>query len=124
MIDIQKYKAVLEEKLNLITADLGSIGVYDATNDNWEAIPDPAELTEADINSEADATEDWNERRSTLASLETEYRDTKRALLKLEQGTYGTCEICNGQIEEPRLEAKPTARTCISHLEEEDKLTL
>ncbi len=30
-------------------------------------------------------------------------------------GTYGVCEVCHRPIGVPRLEARPTARTCIEH---------
>ena len=33
---------------------------------------------------------------------------------RLAEGTYGTCERCGGRIGEGRLEARPTARTCIA----------
>src|SRR4051812_2507977 len=40
--------------------------------------------------------------------------DVDRALGKLEGGEYGRCETCGGAISEARLEAMPTARTCIA----------
>ena len=36
------------------------------------------------------------------------------ALTRLDQGTYGVCERCGGPIAPGRLEARPTARTCIT----------
>jgi len=33
---------------------------------------------------------------------------------RLEAGTYGSCERCGRPIAEARLEARPTARTCIT----------
>jgi DnaK suppressor protein len=39
--------------------------------------------------------------------------DIAAALAKLDAGTYGTCENCGRPIAEPRLEARPYARTCI-----------
>ena len=33
------------------------------------------------------------------------------ALGRLEAGTYGRCEVCGQPIAEPRLQARPTART-------------
>ena len=36
------------------------------------------------------------------------------ALAKLDAGTYGTCESCQQQIGEERLEAMPEARLCIT----------
>ena len=43
----------------------------------------------------------------TLASVE-------RALEKMDEGTFGVCERCGNEIAEPRLEAMPTTRYCIS----------
>src|SRR3954453_18566103 len=42
-------------------------------------------------------------------------KDVHDALAKLEQGDYGTCEVCGRPIAEARLEAMPSARTCIEH---------
>ena len=36
-------------------------------------------------------------------------------LLRLEQGIYGICEVCHQPIPAARLDARPTARTCIQH---------
>ncbi|NNN21480.1 MAG: TraR/DksA family transcriptional regulator [Acidimicrobiales bacterium] len=36
------------------------------------------------------------------------------ALAKIDNGTYGTCESCGSQIGEARLEAKPSAKFCIT----------
>ena len=36
--------------------------------------------------------------------------DIDQALQRIDDGTYGTCERCDKQIEERRLEAVPTAR--------------
>jgi DnaK suppressor protein len=37
----------------------------------------------------------------------------KRALAKLEEGTYGQCDRCGGQIAPGRLEAAPESSLCI-----------
>jgi RNA polymerase-binding transcription factor DksA len=36
------------------------------------------------------------------------------ALGRLAAGTYGTCAVCAAPIAEGRLEARPTARTCVA----------
>lgn len=124
MLDTNTIKSELDKKLAVIVNDLGSIGVYNETNDDWVAVPEEEELKEADANAEADATEEWNERRATLSDLEIEYRDIKRALKKIESGTFGICEISNHPIEEARLMAKLTARTCVEHMDDENQLPL
>ena len=37
------------------------------------------------------------------------------ALGRLENGTYGVCEVCGVAIAPARLEAMPAARFCINH---------
>ncbi len=44
-----------------------------------------------------------------------------QALLRIEQGTYGVCVHCQGQMQEKRLEAVPWARHCIECQEMQDK---
>ncbi len=44
-----------------------------------------------------------------------------QALLRLEQGTYGTCVHCQGPVQEKRLEAVPWARHCLECQELQDK---
>ena len=52
---------------------------------------------------------------SLLEQLEAEIGDLDAALRKIDDGTYGTCEVCGKQIEAERLEAVPGTRTCIEH---------
>jgi RNA polymerase-binding transcription factor DksA len=40
--------------------------------------------------------------------------DVDAALARLDDGTYGTCEICSRPIGEERLAAIPHARTCVA----------
>ncbi len=40
--------------------------------------------------------------------------DVQRALHKLDEGTYGTCERCHQPISPARLEAMPAVTTCIA----------
>ena len=44
-----------------------------------------------------------------------------QALLRLDQGTYGTCVHCQGPVQEKRLEAVPWARHCLECQEMQDK---
>lgn len=37
------------------------------------------------------------------------------ATARMEKGAYGTCEVCLQPIPTARLEARPTARTCVQH---------
>ncbi len=124
MIDIATQTATLQAELARLEDELRGIATYDHATDNWEAAPVGGETSEPDHNDGADVVEDWNERRATVAVLETEYRNVKRALSKIKIGTYGICEVSGEPIEEARLLASPAARTCTAHREEEDLLSL
>ncbi len=124
MIDTAVFKTKLEGELIRITEELKTLGVYNPETDDWTETVGEDNLTEADSNIEADMAEDMEERRSTLSALEIEYRNTKRALTKIETGIFGLCEISGEPIEEDRLNFKPTARTCKNHMEEEAQLPL
>ena len=47
--------------------------------------------------------------------LDAKLRDVGRALDKLDEGTYGTCDVCGAPIGRERLEAIPWAVRCIDH---------
>ena len=55
--------------------------------------------------------------RGEAERLATELQETldevDAALLRLEEGTYGICEVCGKPICAARLEAMPAARLCI-----------
>ncbi|KRE43058.1 hypothetical protein ASG74_07440 [Knoellia sp. Soil729] len=57
--------------------------------------------------------------RSQLSALTAQAREQLReieaALQRVEAGTYGVCEFCGRAIAPGRLEARPTARTCVEH---------
>ena len=52
---------------------------------------------------------------SLLEQLEAEISDLDAALRKIDEGTYGRCEVCSKEIEPERLEAMPGTRTCFEH---------
>jgi len=45
--------------------------------------------------------------------LRREIRDVRMALLRMENGTYGTCSSCGADIDPERLEVLPAATKCI-----------
>ena len=45
--------------------------------------------------------------------LQTTRIDVERALVKLDEGSYGTCDVCGRPIAEARLEALPWAVLCV-----------
>jgi RNA polymerase-binding transcription factor DksA len=55
------------------------------------------------------------ENKVLVASLRDQLTDVEKALAKMDDGGYGTCERCGEAIAEPRLEAMPATRYCINH---------
>ena len=79
------------------------------------------EVIEDDLRHPLDA--DWEEQAVDLADDETlegvdevlrqEIQQIRLALLRIDNGTYGTCAICGDPISKERLEARPIATRCI-----------
>jgi DnaK suppressor protein len=59
-------------------------------------------------------TAERSEMEALAGSLAETLRDIEDALTKMDDGTYGRCESCGAAIGEPRLEAMPAARLCIT----------
>jgi RNA polymerase-binding transcription factor DksA len=51
---------------------------------------------------------------SILEQIDGELVDGEHALKRLDDGTYGTCEVDGEPIPEERLEALPAARLCMT----------
>jgi len=49
-------------------------------------------------------------------ALESEVADVERALARLDDGSYGTCEVCGERLSEAVLNERPAARYCAAHL--------
>ena len=122
--DMNEHKAQLEEMLINLTTELKTLGIHNPeVSEDWIATPEGVSDGEADTNVSADRVESWDERRATLATLETRYNNVNRALSKIADRTYGVCEISGGPIEADRLDANPAARTCKAHMNDEANLS-
>jgi YteA family regulatory protein len=78
------------------------------------------ELSQYD-NHPADTATDTYERGKDIALFEhinQEYEDVVVALERIENGTYGVCEVSGQEIPLDRLQALPTARTTIEYSKE------
>ena len=58
---------------------------------------------------------------SILEQVEAELADVEHALRRLDDGSYGTCEVCGKVIPDERLEAVPAARLCLEHQSEVER---
>jgi RNA polymerase-binding transcription factor DksA len=119
-----EYKLQLEALRENLTAELQAVGIHDPHNPaDWIAVPEGVDANQSDTDLLADVVEEWDGRAALVATLERQWNDITRALGKIEDGTFGNCEICSAPIEGDRLAANPSARTCKAHLDNEGELT-
>jgi DnaK suppressor protein len=100
-VDLDGARASLMEERARLMAELG------------EPIESPGQMT---YGSQAAAATHVFEQQRDLALRDrsrTELHLVEKALRKLENGTYGTCESCGNPIAPERLEAIPWAPLCI-----------
>ncbi|MDQ5950299.1 MAG: hypothetical protein QG585_241 [Patescibacteria group bacterium] len=74
------------------------------------------DINEADRNEVADKIEEFGNNQAINRDLEIRLLEVKQALERIENGTYGICEVSGEPIELDRLGANPAATTCKSHL--------
>ena len=79
------------------------IAASDASNADDEHDPEGATIAfeRSQLNAQLEAAQ---------AALD----EVAHALRRVEEGTYGICQVCGRPIAAARLEARPTATTCIS----------
>lgn len=93
--DLKDVKGRLHEDTHLETTELSNYDNHPADN--------ATDLT------------DQNTEMAIEHHKEEEVEQIEAALQAIENGTYGVCAVCGEDIPFERLEALPTAQTCIEH---------
>jgi DnaK suppressor protein len=109
---MKAYKLMLTQKINELLSEAGKT-VSEMTNGK-ETYPDP--------NDRASLESDRN--------FELRIRDRERKLImkmqeaikRIDEGTFGICEVCGGPISEKRLIARPVTTLCIDCKTKQEKL--
>lgn len=115
--DLTHFKEKLIKEKTMLEEELATISRVNPDNANdWEATTTNIEVDAADENEVADKMEELEENRAILGQLEPQLNEVKAALKRIEDGTYGVCEISGDPIEIERLEASPSARTSMKHM--------
>lgn len=116
-IDYKHFKEKLEAEKKLLAGELEKVGRRNPDNlSDWEAKPEVKDSSQADENTLADSIEEYEENMAIVNTLESRYQDLRVALEKINNKTYGLCEVCKEEIDEKRLEANPSARECRKHM--------
>lgn len=117
--DLVKFKKLLEEEKVLLETELSELGSRNPSNaSDWVPSKPAGDEFGADRNDNADIIEDMQDNNAALNELEGRLNQVMSALLKITEGTYGTCEISGEAIEMDRLEANPASPTCKKHMRE------
>lgn len=106
--ELDRFRTALEELRADLRQQLGDLG----------ANPDEDSLEGVDFDfGFADSAQSTAERGKVLAlvdRLRDQLASVERAMGKLEDGTYGTCDRCGQTIGRERLEALPYSTLCVS----------
>jgi DnaK suppressor protein len=96
-----------QARLREVQAAAGRIHTAVSNSDGEDLLPDslPAERATETIEREIDE--------SVAMHAAEELSEVEAALGRLEDGTYGTCELCGKPIAEGRLEILPATRYCV-----------
>jgi DnaK suppressor protein len=96
-------------------------GLYRELSSEYEqasaAIVDIGRRADTDGDDEVDAgakTALREHQLSLMATIQERLVQVERALERIESGTYGKCETCGQPISPERLEAFPSATTCVA----------
>jgi DnaK suppressor protein len=101
---IEQCRDVLQRQLDEVMAEAERT-VVDMTTIGEENFPDPTDR--ASLESNRNFTLRLRDRdRKHLAKI-------KEAMKRIENGTFGICDGCGGEIEEKRLIARPVTSLCI-----------
>ena len=110
--DLQYFKDVLTEKSGQASADLEELERVSRSEDAQESSEDRSAYSLHMADRGTDAME--REKNMLLAQREGDYLDhIDEALQRIDDGTYGMCRVCGGDIGRLRLEAVPTTTQCI-----------
>ena len=111
--DLKRFKEMLDEKRTQIIVNAQSTLAEDMTLDAND-LPDEMDLA----SSEYLQSFTFRLRGREKAFLEK----IDRALTKIKENTFGTCEECGEEISIKRLEARPETSLCIKCKEDQERV--
>jgi RNA polymerase-binding protein DksA len=118
--DIAKFKKLLAEKRQRLSDDVKRMTEECCRLNRRDASGD---LSHMPIHM-ADVSSDNYEQEITMGLIETEEREMHEideALKRLDDGSFGVCEGCSGEIKAARLKAIPNARLCVKCKQKEEE---
>ena len=95
--ELEKERVLLSEKVHEL----------DAKEDDLEY--------DGNFADSAQVAAEMGENKVLYDQLKRDLDDIEKALARMDDGTYGTCEVCGKDIGAARLEVMPATRVCIDH---------
>ena len=115
--DTQHFKTKLELEKKDIETSLQGIAVKGSRENVWEnAETEKEDPVPSDRMETAESITEYETNAGVVSVLDERLLEISAALLRIEDGTYGICQICGNTIETERLEANPSSSTCKTHL--------
>jgi DnaK suppressor protein len=99
------YRQLLEDEKRRLQAELAEIGYGEDGGLHYD--PNFADSSQV--------TAERGEAEALAGQLRESLDEVALALARLEDGSYGRCEVCGVAIQPARLEAMPATRYCINH---------
>jgi DnaK suppressor protein len=110
-LDIEKYRKKLTEERDSLAKNITNVGATEIA----EPISNEHEVTSAD----APVIDEVVDVQAAIVNMKSDRLERINvALQSIDEGTYGQCVIGGEEIEPKRLDAEPTATTCIKHARE------
>ncbi|MBI5644689.1 TraR/DksA C4-type zinc finger protein [Candidatus Kaiserbacteria bacterium] len=113
--ELEELRRALEVEKEDLEEELASHGRIQNETGDWQGASIGFEGEGSDPNDVADQIEELATNVPLVEELEERHRDVSDALEKMDEGTYGICEVSNEPIPLERLKANPAARTTIEH---------
>ena len=105
---IQINREKLENEKKIVEHE---ISIYEK---NASFQKDNSDLEEPEIESIVESLELAQNNSEIKANLQSYLNQIKKALVKINEGKYGTCESCGKEINRERLEVDPSAILCLN----------
>lgn len=109
---MKAYKTMLQQKINELLSEAGKT-VTEMTNGK-ENYPDPNDRASLECDRNFELRIRDRERKLIMKMQE--------AIKRIDDGTFGICEVCGGPISEKRLMARPVTTLCIDCKTKQEKL--
>ena len=107
---LPRLRKELEQERDSLVTDLRALGA-DPRSERVDRIAG----IDDNFADSAQASAERAQTLSLIAGMRDRLAEVEAALTRMDDGTYGLCEVCGGEIPEARLEARPMSVRDVQH---------